>query len=205
MDLTPRFTGENVEPIGVRIYEFIKGKDFPLTKSTDKVGDTRVVKGEEPKKEVPEKPTTGLKRVDEGEEKALKGYKDGGVVDAEKYMEPYQEGGPVVGPGTGTSDSVPIAASDGEYVIKADVVRFLGTSTLDKLVQEAQRAMTMKAMPLNAAQAFYQEVAQDEVGTGGVTPPMPPHPMMQQRLDAEAKTKLGKVRTAAQPKTKPGY
>lgn len=57
-------------------------------------------------------------------------YRDGGLV-----KKPYREGGEIVGPGTGTSDSVPIDASDGEYVIPADVVKVKGTEFFDKLLE----------------------------------------------------------------------
>jgi hypothetical protein len=40
-------------------------------------------------------------------------------------------GGKIEGPGTGTSDSVPVAASDGEYIVNADSVRVFGTPFLD--------------------------------------------------------------------------
>jgi hypothetical protein len=49
----------------------------------------------------------------------------------------YADGGRISGPGTGTSDSIPIAASDGEYVMPADVVRFWGTRHLDMLKNAA--------------------------------------------------------------------
>jgi hypothetical protein len=42
-------------------------------------------------------------------------------------------GGAIEGPGTGTSDSIPIMASNGEYVIKADVVRRIGKTKLDQI------------------------------------------------------------------------
>lgn len=44
-------------------------------------------------------------------------------------------GGKVSGPGTGTSDSIPIRVSDGEYVIPAHVVRAKGTEFFDKMIQ----------------------------------------------------------------------
>lgn len=43
----------------------------------------------------------------------------------------HATGGPIVGPGTGTSDSVPIMASNGEYVLKASAVSKLGLGRLD--------------------------------------------------------------------------
>lgn len=42
-------------------------------------------------------------------------------------------GGPVWGPGTATSDSIPARLSNGEYVIRAGAVRALGLGTLNKL------------------------------------------------------------------------
>ncbi|MFF4566191.1 phage tail tape measure protein [Streptomyces sp. NPDC001435] len=46
-------------------------------------------------------------------------------------------GGPVLGPGTGTSDSIPALISNGEYVIKAAAVRKYGLAMFDRL--NAQR------------------------------------------------------------------
>ncbi|MFJ1536377.1 phage tail tape measure protein [Streptomyces mirabilis] len=57
----------------------------------------------------------------------VRGYASGGSI---QYM-PF--GGPVVGPGTGTSDSIPALISNGEYVIKADAVRKYGTHMFDRL------------------------------------------------------------------------
>lgn len=42
-------------------------------------------------------------------------------------------GGPVKGPGSGTSDSIPIMASDGEYMMPADSVRRIGVKVLDAM------------------------------------------------------------------------
>lgn len=43
----------------------------------------------------------------------------------------YAEGGDVRGPGTGRSDSIPAALSDGEYVIDAETVALLGDGSTD--------------------------------------------------------------------------
>lgn len=43
------------------------------------------------------------------------------------------KGGPVQGPGTGTSDDIPIMASNGEYMVKAAAVRKLGVAFMNKL------------------------------------------------------------------------
>jgi hypothetical protein len=57
---------------------------------------------------------------------------------------PFNQGGPVEGPGTGTSDSIPAmidgqrpaALSDGEYVVPAAVVRAKGTEFFDRLKEK---------------------------------------------------------------------
>jgi hypothetical protein len=84
----------------------------------------------------------------------------------------YAEGGEVQGPGTGTSDSVPIAASAGEYVIPADVVSYLGTAFFDRLVAQTQAEMQRGA----AAPGPWDDMAAEEGGAmipGGMpsTPP----------------------------------
>lgn len=45
----------------------------------------------------------------------------------------YAVGGRVMGPGSGTSDSVPAMLSNGEYVIRAKAAKALGTDTLDQM------------------------------------------------------------------------
>ncbi|MFJ2007413.1 phage tail tape measure protein [Streptomyces chartreusis] len=55
------------------------------------------------------------------------GYAGGGM----PQVIPF--GGPVKGPGTGTSDSIPALISNGEYVIKADAVRKYGVAMFDRL------------------------------------------------------------------------
>lgn len=49
------------------------------------------------------------------------------------YAHLFAEGGKVVGPGTGTSDSIPAMLSNGEYVINAKSAQSIGYDTLDKL------------------------------------------------------------------------
>ncbi len=47
------------------------------------------------------------------------------------FIKKYAQAGRVVGPGTGTSDSIPAMLSNGEYVIRAASVQAVGTSFLD--------------------------------------------------------------------------
>jgi hypothetical protein len=49
-------------------------------------------------------------------------------------------GGTVVGPGTGTSDSIPIRVSAGEYVIPAKIVQAKGKDFFDSLLKKYQSA-----------------------------------------------------------------
>jgi TP901 family phage tail tape measure protein len=46
---------------------------------------------------------------------------------------PMADGGMLSGPGTGTSDSIPIMASNGEYVLRADIVKRIGKKKLDQI------------------------------------------------------------------------
>jgi hypothetical protein len=55
------------------------------------------------------------------------GFADGGLVRG------YATGGPIYGPGTSTSDSIPAMLSAGEYVVKADAVRRIGVPILDAI------------------------------------------------------------------------
>lgn len=84
----------------------------------------------------------------------------------------YAEGGAVAGPGTATSDSVPIAASNGEYVIPADVVSYLGTAFFERLIKQTQAEMQAG----QGAPGPWDEMAQNEMGEmqpGGM-PAAPP-------------------------------
>ncbi|MFL4904814.1 phage tail tape measure protein [Streptomyces sp. MMS24-I2-30] len=64
-------------------------------------------------------------------------YARGGLVqrfaDGGTPVQAIPFGGPVFGPGTGTSDSIPALVSNGEYVIKADAVRKYGLAMFDRL------------------------------------------------------------------------
>lgn len=55
-------------------------------------------------------------------------FADGG-----NYRMGYNNGGKVVGPGTGTSDSVPARYSNGEYVLPADTAEHIGYDKLDAI------------------------------------------------------------------------
>lgn len=62
------------------------------------------------------------------------------------------DGGPIKGPGTGTSDSIPIAASAGEFIMPADSVRKIGVKVLTamrdathKMVDEGKGAVRKMA------------------------------------------------------------
>ncbi|MGW6603331.1 phage tail tape measure protein [Streptomyces sp. NPDC055036] len=58
----------------------------------------------------------------------IRRYAGGGDV-----VQTWPFGGPISGPGTGTSDSIPALVSNGEYVIKAAAVRRYGVAMFDRL------------------------------------------------------------------------
>lgn len=61
--------------------------------------------------------------------------KKGGAVPA-RGLQPKRKdarkGGPIKGPGTTTSDSIPARLSKGEYVLNAAAVKMIGKDKLDK-------------------------------------------------------------------------
>ena len=59
---------------------------------------------------------------------------------ASKKVKTYNQGGPIYGAGTATSDSIPALLSNGEYVIKADSVKKYGVEYFDAM--NAQRFST---------------------------------------------------------------
>ncbi|QXE36213.1 phage tail tape measure protein [Streptomyces sp. GMY02] len=58
----------------------------------------------------------------------IRRYAAGGDV-----VQSWPVGGPIYGPGTGTSDSIPALVSNGEYVVKAAAVRKYGVAMFDRL------------------------------------------------------------------------
>ena len=66
----------------------------------------------------------------------FKVYDNKGNVQLQKVMpapKNKHDGGPISGPGTGTSDSIPAYLSNGEYVIKEKAVKHYGVETFDAL------------------------------------------------------------------------
>jgi hypothetical protein len=57
------------------------------------------------------------------------------------------DGGPVFGPGTGTSDSIPTMLSNGEYVVKAAAAKKLGRRFLDSINKGKLRPMPGMTKP----------------------------------------------------------
>lgn len=174
--------------IGVRVYDFIHGKDHPFQPGSTEPKESAVKEQarkdsiEELKRKAMEAAGGGAKRaqqIDEEEQKALKtNYAKGGPVRKPGYatggsvppmpMPMAPGGGPVMGPGTGTSDSVPINASNGEYVIPAEVVHVLGTKFFDELIAQVQGAApTEPGVPAAAsAPNPYAELAGPVPGEG---------------------------------------
>lgn len=64
---------------------------------------------------------------------------------------PFADGGLVVGPGHGTSDSIPARLSNGEYVVRAAAVRAIGVDNLEQLNRADRQAPTFTAPQLVGA------------------------------------------------------
>lgn len=62
--------------------------------------------------------------------------------------EPFACGGLVVGPGTGTSDSIPARLSNGEFVVRAAAVRAMGVDTLEQINKADRQTPTFTAPQL---------------------------------------------------------
>lgn len=73
----------------------------------------------------------GVQALPAQQQTPVASYAKGGLVTPHTFA---TAGGKVTGPGTGTSDSVPIRVSTGEYVIPAHVVRAKGTEFFDKML-----------------------------------------------------------------------
>lgn len=62
---------------------------------------------------------------------------DGGEISADDPLigqrKDIRDGGEIVGPGTETSDDVPLMGSDGEYMLNAETVKMIGKKKLDQL------------------------------------------------------------------------
>ena len=78
-------------------------------------------------------PMGGMEQLQEAE---MQNFADGG------YVKPYdnaKDGGKVVGPGTGTSDSVPVKVSTGEYIIPAHIVQMKGKEFFDSMLNKYRK------------------------------------------------------------------
>lgn len=79
----------------------------------------------------------GYEREDDDEESQMN-MRDGGYV---TMGENAKDGGPVSGPGTGRSDSIPIRVSTGEYVIPAHIVKMKGKEFFDGMLEKYKDAV----------------------------------------------------------------
>jgi len=71
------------------------------------------------------------------QEQPVANMADGGIVTAGDNA---SEGGKVRGPGTTTSDSIPIRVSKGEYVIPAHIVQMKGKEFFDSMLEKYKDA-----------------------------------------------------------------
>jgi hypothetical protein len=81
----------------------------------------------------------------------------------------------ISGPGTGTSDSIPIRASHGEYMVKASSVSHLGRGTLDMLNNHPEQftaAMNGANLPAMTQAAPYTSVSSSrQLSSSELSPP----------------------------------
>ena len=75
-------------------------------------------------------------------------FADGGYVDS------YEDGGEVEGPGTGESDSIDAKLSDGEFVFTAKAVEVIGADNLQRIMKEAERQYDEKRSLSQARSLF---------------------------------------------------
>lgn len=68
----------------------------------------------------------------------------------------FSEGGPVSGPGTATSDSIPARLSDGEYVVRAAAVRRVGVAFLDAVNHWGEGPRIARPASAHAVSTFAQ-------------------------------------------------
>ena len=71
----------------------------------------------------------------------------------------YATGGLIRGPGTGTSDDIPIWASNGEYMLKASTVKAIGVGTLDHLNNNPE-AFKPKLLDTSKDSQIYSQLEQ---------------------------------------------
>lgn len=104
-----------------------------------------------------------------------------------KNVQGHAAGGPVSGPGTSTSDSIPTMLSDGEYVINAAAAASLGTPMLDALNSgdSSAAAAAMAAPDYGAAS-----------GVGGFGGGWGASPAINVYLDVDGQRLTGAVRSA---------
>src|SRR5262249_7839474 len=84
----------------------------------------------------------------------------------------FARGGPIFGPGTSTSDSVPIWASVGEFMVRAAAVRKYGVRLF--------HALNAMRLPPNAFRGFSRGGLVDRLQL--MMPPLPPLPFPERGL-----------------------
>ena len=92
-----------------------------------------------------------------------------------KHVQKLKNGGPVVGPGTGTSDSIKTQVAEGSYIMPADSTEALGFGMpgykgMPKAAPTAQPGLGMpgrKQMPVNLSNGEY-ELPPEQVHAVGV-------------------------------------
>jgi hypothetical protein len=70
--------------------------------------------------------------------------------------------GPVEGPGSGISDSIPARLSDGEFVFTAKATEVLGSDNLQAMMEDAERVADEGRKPMNDGGTMQEEDSQEQ-------------------------------------------
>ena len=70
--------------------------------------------------------------------------------------------GPVEGPGSGVSDSIPARLSDGEFVFTAKATKVLGSDNLQAMMEDAERVADEGRKPMNDGGIMPEEDSQEQ-------------------------------------------
>ena len=129
---TPVKKAKTYSPTGIRVNTFSYGE---YSASFVQPSELKLIKGQKTTKGSTFIDNTGSKwKIDAAKDSNGQGYPVSRVYE-------YKDGGHVVGPGSGTSDSIPAMLSNGEYVINARSVKNVGIPMLENINRFASGGM----------------------------------------------------------------
>ena len=98
----------------------------------------------------------------------ISGYAAGTAMQAREKAAGLKKGGAIKGPGTGTSDDIPIMASNGEFMIKAKAVKKIGIETLEALNAIADKPDEKDSKAERKAEGYKGGGAIKKMAAGGL-------------------------------------